>query len=69
MEILHALENQPDEERIQKFAEFLVGVVYLDDLFPPDTGVRELARPNRIGPRVGRIALGPQRAEELVLAA
>lgn len=63
---LHALDNLDDEERIQRFAEFLVGVVYLDDLFPPDNGVRELAtsRP-KIGPRVGRIALAPQREDFL----
>ena len=53
-------EEMSAEERLKRFSQFLADVVYLDDLFPPDGGVREPRRqPNDHGPRVGSIALIP----------
>lgn len=62
---LHALEDQTEERRLQRFGEQIVGlevgVVYLDDLFPPAEQDRRLDD----SVTIGRIVLSP----DLALAA
>jgi|GEM_PF-4425572 len=65
MERYYEQEEFSDEERLERFSRFLAGVVYLDDLFPPEGGVREPRRnPRNNGPRIGSIALIPLWGEE-----
>lgn len=59
---LHALEDQTEERRLQRFGERVVGlqvgVVYLDDLFPPHEQDRRLDD----SVTIGRIVLSPNLA-------
>jgi hypothetical protein len=58
MERLEQLEELSSPERILRFSGLLKDVVGVDDLFPPEGGVREPARPPRpVCPKIGAIAL------------
>ena len=58
MEQLGEIDGLTADERVDRFVNFLGGVVGVDDLFPPDSGVREFAKdPRDLGPKAGAMAL------------
>jgi hypothetical protein len=58
MEQLSKIDELTPEQRVGRFVNFLELVIGVDDLFPPDSGVRELAqKPTDLGPRAGEVAL------------
>lgn len=58
MECLDSFEELSKEARVERFATFLAQVAGVDDLFPPDSGVREPAnKPRDLGPKAGVMAL------------
>jgi hypothetical protein len=55
---MERLEELSKPERILRFRGILKEVVGVDDLFPPDSGVREPVRPRfPIYPKIGAVAL------------
>jgi hypothetical protein len=60
MEQLYELDQLNNSERILRFRGVLKNVIGVDDLFPPEDGVREPAKPP-LGPepKIGSIALKP----------
>jgi hypothetical protein len=68
MERLEDLDELDTEVRIIRFKSLLKNVVVIDDLFPPEDGVREPARPPRpVCPKVGHIALILDKKERMLV--
>jgi hypothetical protein len=58
MERLEELDELNKAERMLRFREHLKDVVGVDDLFPPEEGIREPAKPpHGPVPKIGAVAL------------